>query len=332
MITRGRIIYISILLAAAAVFFAVYWFYFKDKLATYARDREFKESLLTCYRELHEDFEGVKPEIFANVWTQQIQPWRDALAEAAEYYNVGGWAEHEPYPEEGSILRFWYSDQVNSMLWDLEQKVSESAFIAPNMYPRNLQDMTGVAYGEDWANVNVTVEEAYENLQRLSFAISLCELLIDAKASSIVNIVLWAPYTLQKFPDLGTAVTSGVEFTITMENLVALLEKLRMEDRYFSVDHFRITYPYIAHPQEPHLTVEMLLTQIIFTGQNRLQDAPERGAAGPAAGGSNARSLYNRQGMGARRTPQDRGRTQPQEPGFFGKMWKLFKRYVLYMN
>ena len=76
----------------------------------------------------------------------------------------------------------------------------------------------------------------------------------------------------------------------------------------------------------------MILTQAGFK-QARLKALTEGGE--PGAGGASpaapvaptARDTY-RSSVGS----GGRGGAQTPEPGFFGKAWKLFKRYVLYMN
>ncbi len=331
--TKARIIYVLILAAVLSVYVAVYQFYFKEKLALYRQDVQLRDTLEGAYANLQEKFGGAKPEVVVREWRTQIQPWSDAVLDRAKYFNYGDWfIPRETIPTQSTgILKFTYDEMANKMVADLYKRVGEKMG-QYDLFPEDIRQQIGIPSLEDLAGVDVTLDQVKEHLSRLTFGIRLCDLLLDAKATSVEKITIWP---VRKEKNLLDYQTAGLAFTIAMKDLTSLFEEtLHTADRYFSIDALKITYPYVGYNVDPELNIEMLLTQGAFSGMPKLKEgaAGEAGAAGgapgvkPGAGATpSARDVYDRN---MNRPP----RQQYQEPGFFGKAWKLFKRYVLYSN
>lgn len=323
---KGRIIYAAILLAVFGVFGGVYKFYFEAKLKAYSQDDQLKNKLEGVLEDLETTFSNTDPDLLTREWRTQIVPWGDAIADRASFFTMGNWFDHEMPPKEVGILKFWYDQECRKMLRALYEKVGEKMG-RYDLFPQNIMGDLEIPTVDDWATIDVTEQEVNRQLARLSFGISACQLLLEAKASSISEVVLWP--TIPRAAQYGKLLnlqTVGMSFTITAKNLVSFFdEKLRLSDRYFSVNAMRIKYPYIAVNREPELEVELLVTQASFA-------KPDQEGGGAAAGPGQKPNLENeytqRVVPRAPRAPQ----APPPEPGFFGKAWKLFKRYVLVMN
>lgn len=334
--TKGRIIYAVTLLAVLSAFGAVYQFYLKEKLEAYHQDELLKKALEDTYSSLAQTFSNTSPEKLVQIWKFQSQPWNDALEERSKYFTAGDWFDHESPPKEGVILKVWYEETSNKMIWKLYEKVGEKMAGRYDLFPGDIRGTLGVPSISDWAGQNVTEDIVNAALGRLSYGIKVCDMLLAAKASSIRDIVIWPERVDREgYSDLLRLQTLGLSFTMTSKDLVNFLEEnLRLADRYFNVDALRISYDYIAYPNEPHLNVEMLLTQAMF---NPRSAAPPGGGAPVAAPGMppmGPQELWARQNMQGMRPRSRRYGDEgpPPEPGFFGKAWKLFKRYVLYSN
>lgn len=331
--TKGRIIYAGVLIAVLGAYGAVYQFYFKEKLASYREDEADKQLLERMYEDLRQAFSGVDPDLLTREWRGQIQPWTDALTERGRYFHFAGWFQHEQPPKEGPILKFWYDEQSNKLVWALYQKVGERMG-RYDLFPQDIRAELGVPTVDDWAGIDVNEGMVSMALGRLNFGIRVCEMLLDAKATRIGRVAIW-PQRLED--ELLFKQTIGLSFSINARDFVRLVDdQLRTADRYFTIDALRITYPYIAYNMDPQLNVEMLVSmaryrpreETVGGAPGQTGDAPAAGVAPPGSMPPRASQVFNDQGM------RDRPRAQQQvvEPGFFGKMWKMFKRYVLYTN
>lgn len=318
-LTKGQILYTLTLTAVLGAFGAVYQFYFKEKLAQYAADERFLNTLETTFKDLESAFSGYKPEKLISAWRAEQQPWADAVEARTSYFNFGDWFTIEDRPEQGEMWKFWYDKTVNAKVWALYQKVAERMGNY-NLFPQDIRGDLALKTLEDWQTGDVTEKDVMQELQRLEFGIRTCELLLDAKATSVQNIRLWPRREEKRFGKVLQFQTVGLTFTMTPKDFVELMEKLRLEDRYFSVDGLRVINPCIACPTEPNYTIDMLLTQAQYI-------EGQKAAAAPVT----ARDAAN---MSV--TPMNNSRRNreppPPEPGMFGKAWKWFKRTVLYMN
>jgi hypothetical protein len=120
-----------------------------------------------------------------------------------------------------------------------------------------------------------------------------------------------------------------------MEDLVKFLEKLRMSDKFYSIEGMKVSHPRILMKYEPMMEVEMFLlrthpkpdaTGVIGGGATAV-------AALPALGGNQAPAML---APGNRRSllsmGDDEEPTAQVEPTGVAKFWKWFKRTVLFTN
>ncbi len=219
------------------------------------------------------------------------------------------------------------------MVRDLYQKVGE-AMGRYDLFPRDVFADLQVSTVDDWVGVDVTERNANQELARLSYGISIYELLLDAKAAQIVDVEIWPQRTEQKHSNLLNLQTVGLRFSMSTRNLVELLEDLRVSDQFFTVEAMRVQYPYIAYQTEPALQVEMLLTQANYKAPSGGGAPPMMAAAGQ--GGQQpqtARELFMQRGGGFRGGMRPGEPAEPEEPpGAIKRAWTWFKRNVLYMH
>ena len=98
---QARIIYALLLCVVLGVFFGVYQFYFKEKLAAYARDAAQCASLEKRLKDLEDYFDRHKPDEIVRNWRSQVVPWTEAIVDRTKFFTYGDWYKHEMPPKEG---------------------------------------------------------------------------------------------------------------------------------------------------------------------------------------------------------------------------------------
>jgi hypothetical protein len=330
---RARIISAVVLLAVLGVFGAVWQFYLKERLAEYTRDEVLRDNLEQTYTELKTTFKGYKPELLTQAWQSQVSPWTEALASRGGYFDVEGMYEVDKYPEGGPIMRFWF-DETTAAKQQEFYAMAQTKMGRWDLVPQDILTTLSIPRVSHMSGFPITQEMMDKALSRLSFGINTCEMLMDAGATRIDNVVVWP---VRKANDLIRLHTSGVSFTMPAETLVRFLEQLRTADRYYNVESIKLSWPYLAMQTEPQLQVSMVLTMAKFKARpaSATARAPGAGgasgasAAGAAAPGfQTARALFASEGLGE----GDTGIITPKELSVPQKMWKWFKRYILYTN
>lgn len=320
---KAQIIGILALMTVFGVMFAVWQFHFKEIFDGYKEDDRLRDALEKTLSQLQEDFQGYKPELLIEEWQNAIQPWRDAREERARYFNFGDWYEIDLIPPEERMLKFWYTEESNKMIYDLYMKVYERMG-GYDRFPTNLQEKLNIAKEADWAGINVAWPEVERNLRQLGFGIKLSTLLIQSNVNSVADITLWPRRFPENFGGMLGLQTVGLQVTIAAKDLVKMLENLSQEPRYFTVDCVKISYPYIAYGVEPQLEVQLLLTQANYRAPEDPKD-PVLTEQGAAAGG--APPMVKPRSEEAER--RSRARQAPQ--GAMGKFWRWFRQTVLAM-
>lgn len=317
---RNQIIFGTILLLVLSSFGGVYQFYFKEKLAQYAKDAAFRKELETAASDLATFFSGTAPEVVISRWRNDVQPWAEVLEQRAKYFDNGGWYKHETPPETGRILRVWYGEEVERMQQELYRKVNEKA---PNIYPfpddilRTLEVRTESEMSKE---VDVTPKLVNDELAKLAFATNLIDFLLDEKVVGINELAVWPKRQDRNHKGQLILQTVGLDVNLYMRHVVHLLENLRRQRRYFNVDAIHLSNAYIADQAEPVMRVKLLITQGEFSGSLQAQEG---------AGGS-AKSLFDM--TQARATNKPPAAAAEPEPGFFGKIWRFIKRDLLLMK
>jgi len=306
---QAQIIGVVALCCVLGAMGAAWQFYFKETFEQYRADDAMREALERSLKQLEETFQGYKPDLLINEWQNKLQPWRNAREERAVYFNFGDWFEIDIVPDETRMLKFWYNEELDKMTMALYRMIYEKM----GGYDRFPQDIPGLfnIQREDVTNM----EQVRINLAYMSFATSVTEFLLNANVTHVESIVNWPRRIPSLFSQLLALQTVGLSFTMPARDLARMLDDLRQQPRYFTVEGIKITYPYIAYAAEPQLNVSLLLTQANY---RKPPEEPE----GAAAAGAPGRGMAPARPIVAR----------PKEPGAFSKAWTWFKRNVLYMN
>lgn len=322
-ISRGTIIYVTVLFSCFLVFLGIYYFFLHRQLAQYRKDEELKELYERTLRDLENTFSKTDPELLIREWRAQVVPWEEALKERSKFFNLSNWSEHETPPKEGVILKFWYEEQAQKMIRELYEKVGEKMG-RYDLFPQDIRRALGVPTLEEISRQDVTEQVVNQALSKLAFGIKMCEFLLDSKIVSLEDIVYWPPIRqAPQFEKLLTFHIFGIRCYMSMKDFVNFVEeKLKLADRYFAINGLRIQYPYIGYNTEPMLQIEMLISQANYSPPQEV--SIDLRAQYQAQMGMGMAPGVRRSGPGAT--------TQAEPVSFWGKAWKWFKRYILYTN
>ena len=337
-LNREKIIYVSALLLVFAGVFAVYKFYFAEKLARYDQHEELLGKLQKTEANLKSTFGSRDPEEVIQDYRGKVEAWNDAIAARTPFFNDDEWREHQQPSQGESILQFWYGDESRKMvaeLWETAQKKYGAQVLQrmPEGFPQSVQNMLGVVYAESWQGRDVKTTDVNKQLQRLSYGISAIEMLMEANAQYITTV---------RIEERGNAafIGEGVEYTrlqlsfmMEAQVLVDFLDGLRQSDSFYSVEGMRIAHSYVLARYDPLLVVDMYLLR----ASQKEDFVSTLTAAGPSAaavyaegiGGTLEAGTADASDRGGRRRS---GTTTEEELGTGQKVWKWIKRYVFYTN
>lgn len=323
---KERVIWGLILFAVLASFFSVYQFYFKEKLAAYAKDAIAKKNAEDAYTKLKTTFEGFKPDDVIAAWSGEVQPWKDAVLERGKYFDDSGWREGTKPPEDVAILRFWYDKQLKEEV----NKLYTEVFQANGLYQVPPADVLikefQVKTLEDYQGRDVTREDVTRELASLAFGNQVCRMMAKSKAAYLAHVYLWPGRETKENDGLLRYWTFGIEFGMNMKDFVNFVDNnLRTADRYFNIEGIKIQYPYVGYNVEPVMNVQMLVTMARFISR-KSGTGDDESLAGVASG-ANPQSVVNNFNLNNRGAS-----TILEEPTGFAAFWKWFKRNVLYMN
>lgn len=298
---------------------AVYEFYLKSRLAEYRQNIARMEELESRLQDLETTFEGTKPEVIVKATKLEIGPLAEAVQSRAQFFELPD-VEDPELPEQG-LYRFIYEEKYNERF----EKLSRDA------YSRNIYLNPGIDFGvqspEALSGQLVSKNQAEAWLRRIDFGSQVTRRLIEANARAIRNIVLW-PFTEER--NLLRVRRVGLDIQMPIEDLVRFLDELRLEDKYTNVEAIRVRNANLNSNYEPLLDVEMVLSYADY-----IEPELRSGEVGDAVGGGGqqtARAMFASLRLGAGDDQNATATAQEGEPGIFGKMWKWFKRYILYMN
>jgi len=325
--SRERIISGLVAFLVIASFGGVYQFYFREKLATYVRDENFKTSLDTLYNSLRNDFQETRPEDLISAWNSAVQPWNEAIIDRGRYFTFSNWLDHEKPSKEEPILRFWYDRQVQAMLTKLYSDLAQAPGLTYYPQYNEVINMFRIPTLEDWKGVEVTEREINTELSQLAFGINAMKLLATNRATAIESVTLWPVRQVKEQEGLLRLRTTGMKFRMNMRDFTRFIDNtLRTGDRYFTIDGIKIIYPYIAYNIEPQLQVEMLLTQATFV-ESALNSEGGARTINPA----NANPADVTSGLNLNRKA-GAGQIPIEEDGAITRAWKWFKLNVLFMK
>lgn len=255
---REYLIGVLIAVLVAGGVFAVYQFYLKERLERYADDQLRLDQLIEKYEELSGKFEDTKPEEVIKVVRSAVEPWREAVEDRSEFFNMGDFRTFDPVPDNEVSYKLYYLNRApgvqNEFNEYLRDEGKAATFLSPQQLwfrappPENVTDLSP-------NKVAVTIW-----FGAMQFGHSFVKMFVDADAISLTQARLWKSRVDRQ---VLNAYTAGVEFEMTMESLVAFLDKLRFDrDRYYDVNAIRIKNPYLKGPyaKDPWLRVEMVMT------------------------------------------------------------------------
>ena len=268
--------YVVAVLAVALIFAAVgavYQFYYKQRLAQYAEDNQMLKSLEDALKGLEERFQKKVPEDLIKAQNGLVQPLAEQVVQRAVFFNTADLLQIDPIPE-GKLPRFYYAEQFNKLLNDLRQEaLSHTPYCS---YPD--ASTFGAPRPEDLEGRTVSNQEVKQWLTLIKFGCSMVRMLMNAKAVAIYDVQIWP--VRPGYDNLLLMRTVGLSFVMRYSDLVAWIDKLRLENRYFDVGGIAVQNRYLRWAVEPPVEVQVLLTQADFNPASAT--APTRVAAAPA--------------------------------------------------
>lgn len=310
---KAQIMGVVVLVAVFGVLLGVWQFYFKEIFEGYKQDDRLRDSLEKTLNQLKEDFQGYKPELLIEEWRSKVQPWRDAREERGRFFNFGDWYQIELVRQESRMLKFWYTDELNKRMSDLYMRITSRIGNFPISQDelRRKLDVSDKAEDITWDQVEV-------NFRKLNFGTRLINWLMDSNVTSIKDIVIWPRRIPENYADMIAVQSVGLHITMTTKDFVKMMDGLRQETRYFTVDNIRISYPYIAWQVEPQLDIELIVSQANY----RRPPDPQEPTVSPAA-----RAQAQPEGVSMER----RRRREEIEETAGQKIWRWFRQNILYM-
>jgi hypothetical protein len=321
---RERILWTLVLFAVLGAFLGVYQFYFKQKLANYAKDAIALKNAKAAYTQLKTTFEGYNPDDVIGAWRGVVQPWKESVLDRGKYFNDGKWFEHTAPSDDVPILRFWYDEQMRKEFTKLYTEFSQTQGLTQAPPYEQIVKQFGVATLQDLElRSDITARDINRELGRIACGMNVCRMLMKAKANYIIGVWLWPGRELKENDGLLRMWTLGLDFGMPMKDFVNFIDNnLRTADRYFNIEGLKIDYPYVGYNVEPVLHVQMLLTYATFvegksgTGENAEIGAPV---------GANPNDIINNNRL--------RNAPEPEEPvtGWYA-WWLWFKRDILFLR
>jgi hypothetical protein len=135
---------------------------------------------------------------------------------------------------------------------------------------------------------NPTAEEILKQVNKYNYGIQMTKIIFAAKPATVDEVRIWPqiPAVIKKSGSLETR-TIGYRITITYDDLLRFLEKLKSSDYYVTVDGIKITSRNLRFPKGL-LDVELILSQANFETESRSSSEP-----GVQASTSDGFSLLN---------------------------------------
>lgn len=296
---------------------AIYQFYFKNQLAEYGENLARRDRLHSRIKELEEKFDRTVPEDVVRNTRRQIQPLKDAVEKRAEFFRMPRPAEETPLPEDG-IWRFVYRDLYEEKFRKLQQ-------FAWDHVPRGYIAQS-ISFGVNPPDAGrIEKDEVRDRIDLLDTRMGFARELLDAGILEIYDIRFWSP---RSYGDILEMQTIGVQVRTTFPALAKFFDQLRTQDMFVTVDALEMHLAQSPRgiDYSPYIDVSMLLTMA-----RKADVATTAGGVGGAAETPQSLGdLFAGFNLGGSR--EEAEAEAEEEPGFFGKAWKLFKRYVLYMN
>lgn len=256
---KSAIFLTLLLLGSLAGTYAVYELYVKQRMRQLGEHLEEEKQLQAKIEKLEETFFKTKPDTVLRIWRAEIQPWADAVAQRAAFFNMGQIPLEVEIPEEErEIAKFYYKKIYPKMVLELETKLYESNIRLPD-------PTFGIPHPDTYGTgSNPPPQLIARHLARFEFGKAVAELLIDARVRRIDVLLLWPEQEelSGRSGDVKSRST-GLSFTIAMRDWVNFFDKLSQEDRYFEVKSLLVTNTTLRNPNAD-INVQMVLAQAYY--------------------------------------------------------------------
>jgi hypothetical protein len=320
-VNRLHIFIILIVVAVGAALGLSYQFYFKEKLNEYTKAQEDLDKLTKRLTELQNRFKGQPPETYIKGLTEKIAPLTNVAEVRQQFFNMNDYWKDETVPEDVKVpLKFYYERQYNERLNALRQDAL--AHVPPIGIPPNIFQRFGAPDPATMTNMAVLKADVQRWLTQINFASAIVRMMIKANVGRLDEVVPWPPR--EEFGALEMR-TIGLSFVMRAEDLIAFLQSLQRENRYFNVNALRVkNRNLLSDPAlgQPYLEVEMLLTLSRQIPGKTAVAAAGGASAGAASGMTPALSMqalgdiFGRNSSGEGQTT-----TVRKKKSFWSKLW-----------
>jgi len=273
------------------------------------------EDLKAALKNLETQFDQTNPEALIAATKNSVQPLVEELQRRAAFFTYGDSFEIEAIPTD-KILRFYYEEKYAEMMSRLDQEIySRSPYFR---YPKKFD----VPEPSALAGTALQEKDVIRHFTQIRLTGELIKMFADAKALELRDYEISPPYK----KGLLEMRTIGCSMVIGLDDLVKFIDKLRLSDRYFSIDAISIRNQYLAYPYEPPVEVQLLLTQASFEKASGVIDGTGEGGGGVLK--INPQAMLNMKGF------------SPFGGGFGGNIankqdddeaigwWARFKRFI----
>lgn len=270
---KYQIIPIAILGVVLIAIGAVYQFYIKERSEAFRQNEQRREQLSARLQGLANTFAGkdgrpVKPEEAVKQYRLAVQPWNDKLRSFSTIYTMDDDFDFERVPEN-TIPKFHYRDTFQEMQDELLDYAWQKSDIS------GIDITFGLVLPDSLSGKNPTAADVNGWLQDYAFNIAMTKRAIDSGAWVIRRVSIWPTREELQLLELRTI---GYDMDIPLNDLVSFLREFYDRDEYVAIDAIRITNSNLLTPNEPLLTVKILVTQAKF--QEGANVAWDQSAAG----------------------------------------------------
>ncbi len=272
---KSVILLTLLLVASLAGTYAVYELYVKARIKELSEHLEEEKQLKNKLTTLEETFFKTKPDTVLRVWRNEIQPWENAVRQRALFFNLGEIPLDVEIPvEQRDIAKFYYKKVYPEMTQELDNRLYEA-----NLY---LPDPTfGIPHPDTYGRgASPAPKQISRHLARFEFGKAVADLLIDANVTSVSVLEVWPERNelSGRSGDVKSR-TTGLSFTIRMQDFVRFLDMLSQENRYFEVKSLHLTNRTLRY-SNADLNVQMVLAQAYYKEDEKGKETSVSG--GPA--------------------------------------------------
>jgi hypothetical protein len=324
-ISREYIVAIVVLVIVLGVLGGMYQFYYKVRLEEFQKNVKRLQALDSAITTMETTFNGFVPDLVIKRAIEDVQPLSDELARRATFFTTGDVLNTEEVPV-GKMLRFFYEEQFNKLFDELRQLVANH--IPPCYYDVETNTF-GAPRPEELAGMELKEAQIKRWLRLIKIGTFAIKTLMDAKATYIMEVVVWPPRTEYEMLSMRSV---GVNFGMAYGDFVNLIDDLRLKDQYFSINALSLCNPYMRWQPEPPMQIKMILSIANFIETRKaVAAAPAAIGAiptGAAAPGNVPAQMLAQQGINRR--AQQQPMTKWQE----WKRWlkKYFWPFVVMSN